>query len=58
MSKPMINWTETPLLRAGINVINTPVKTNLAEPCGGIFMRFNVGNIHAIKDIRGVPHPG
>jgi hypothetical protein len=41
MSKPMLN-----------------VNTHPAEPCeGGIFMRFNVGNLHAIKDIRSVPQP-
>ncbi|WP_202908042.1 hypothetical protein [Pseudomonas chlororaphis] len=52
MSQSMTNWTQTPLLRAGTSVINTPVKTAPVERCTGIFMRFNVGNIHAIKEIR------
>ncbi|VVO94622.1 hypothetical protein [Pseudomonas fluorescens] len=58
MSKPMTNWNETPLLHAGTKAINTPVKTALVEPCQGQFMRFNVGNIHAIKEIRNAPQNG
>ncbi|MBK5396527.1 MULTISPECIES: hypothetical protein [Pseudomonas] len=59
MNKPMNNWNETPLLRAGANVINTPVKTTSVEPCSAGFMpRYNVGNIHEIKKIWGVPAQG
>ncbi|MBV4465848.1 hypothetical protein KVG95_21200 [Pseudomonas sp. SWRI79] len=57
MSKPMINWTETPLLRAGTNVMNTPVKTTMAMRCRRT-LRFNVGNIHAIKEIRNALQKG
>ena len=57
MNKPMMNWTETPLLRAGTNVINTPVKTTLEMECVEVF-RYNVGNIHAIKEIRNAPQQG
>ncbi|MEN5311952.1 hypothetical protein [Pseudomonas koreensis] len=57
MSKPMINWTETPLLRAGTNVINTSVKTTLETRCVEVF-RYNVGNIHAIKEIRNASKKG
>lgn len=58
MNKPMINWNKTPLLRAGTKVINTPVKTALEDPCGQWTLRFNVGNIHAIKEMRSVPQQG
>ncbi|MGV8890267.1 MAG: hypothetical protein ACOH2P_19995 [Pseudomonas sp.] len=51
MNKPMNNWDETPLLRAGTTVINTPVKTTMEAPCCGFMPRYNVGNIHEIKKI-------
>lgn len=57
MNKPMLNWTETPLLRAGTDVINTPVNTTLAMRCTRT-LRFNVGNIHAIKEIRNALQQG
>ena len=49
MKKPMKNWNETPLLRAGTNVINTPVKTTQVDACLNFLPRYNVGNIHEIK---------
>lgn len=55
MNKLMKNWNETPLLRAATNVINTPIKTTLASPCGSTTIRFNVGNIHEIKKVWSVP---
>ncbi|CAI8863037.1 hypothetical protein ABH908_003058 [Pseudomonas frederiksbergensis] len=58
MNKPMNNWNETPLLRAATNVINTPVKTTMEAPCSGFMPRYNVGNIHEIKQIWSVPTKG
>ncbi|MHC8339896.1 hypothetical protein [Pseudomonas sp. HLT2-19-2] len=58
MNKPMNNWNETPLLCAGTNVINTPVKTTSVAPCSNFMPRYNVGNIHEIKKIWGVPAQG
>ncbi|MHC8300474.1 hypothetical protein [Pseudomonas sp. ZS1P83] len=55
MNKPMNNWNEAPLLRAGTNVINTPIKTTSVELCLNFIPRYNVGNIHEIKKIWGVP---
>lgn len=51
MNKTITSWSKTPLLCAGTSVISTPVNS-LAEPCQGPFMRFNVANLHAIKQIR------
>jgi len=61
MTKQLENWNPTPLLRAGTNVINTPVKTTTAELCvsaEGFMPRYNVGNIHEIKQIWSVPQQG
>jgi hypothetical protein len=58
MNKPMKNWNETPLLRAGTNVINTPVQTTAQSPCASFMPRYNVGNIHEIKQIWSVPAHG
>lgn len=49
MNKTISNWTTTPILRAGTDVINTPTKTMLTAPCQGVIPRYNVGNIHEIK---------
>lgn len=57
MSKSMSNWSETPLLRAGTKVINTPVKTTLEGACEMVF-RYDVANIHAIKQFRSLPQQG
>jgi hypothetical protein len=46
-----VNWTSTPLFRAGINVITTPTQTLATTRCTRT-LRFNVANIHEIKDIR------
>lgn len=53
MNNPMINWSETPLFRAGIKVTNTPIKIAFKSPCGQWTLRFNVGNIHEIKKDKG-----
>ncbi|SDO69774.1 hypothetical protein SAMN04489798_3610 [Pseudomonas arsenicoxydans] len=58
MNKPMTQWNQTPLMHAGINVINTPVKTTALSPCSGFMPRYNVGNIHEIKNIWSVPAHG
>ncbi|WP_177327345.1 hypothetical protein [Pseudomonas sp. H1h] len=49
MNKPLDNWNQTQLLHAGTNVITTPVKTTAASPCASFMPRYNVGNIHEIK---------
>jgi len=46
-----VNWTSTPLFRAGINVITTPTQTLATTRCTRT-LRYNVANIHEIKDIR------
>ena len=58
MNKPTNNCNETPLLRAGTNVINTPVETTKQSPCGEFVLRYNVGNIHEIKQIWNVTANG
>jgi hypothetical protein len=58
MNKQTDNWNQTPLLHAGINVINTPVKTTAAAPCYDFMPRYNVGNIHEIKRFWNVPQQG
>ncbi|EJZ59002.1 MULTISPECIES: hypothetical protein [Pseudomonas] len=55
MNKQLDNWNHTPLLHAGANVINTPVATAAASPCAGIIPRYNVGNIHEIKQFWNMP---
>ncbi|MFJ4249887.1 hypothetical protein SAMN04488483_0326 [Pseudomonas helmanticensis] len=55
MNQQLNNWNQTPLLRASTNVINTPVKTTAASPCAGFIPRYNVGNIHEIKQLWSVP---
>ncbi|MBV4459060.1 hypothetical protein KVG96_13950 [Pseudomonas sp. COR58] len=58
MNKPLENWTETPLLRAGTELINTPVKTAAQSPCASFMPRYNVGNIHEIKQFWNLPQQG
>lgn len=58
MNKPMNKWNETPLLRAGTNVISTPVQTTTERLGAGFFPRYNVANIHEIKQIWSVPAQG
>ncbi|MFJ4194054.1 hypothetical protein [Pseudomonas sp. NPDC089534] len=55
MNKPLENWSETPLLRAGTDVIDTPVKTTALAPCASFMPRYNVGNIHEIKQFWNLP---
>jgi hypothetical protein len=55
MNKPLNNWNETSLLRAGTAVINTPVKTTMEVPCADFMPRYNVGNIHEIKKFWSLP---
>ncbi|CAI8944419.1 MULTISPECIES: hypothetical protein [Pseudomonas] len=57
MNKPLDNWNQTPLLHAATNVINTPVTTAAASPCAGVTPRYNVGNIHEIKQFWNMPQP-
>ncbi|WP_053149774.1 hypothetical protein [Pseudomonas sp. P97.38] len=47
------DWDETPLLRAGANVIDTATQRVNEIHCTipGFPTRFNVGNIHEIKRI-------
>jgi len=50
------NWENVPLLRAETKVITTPTKSNHESNCPGWDgLRFNIGNIHEIKQIRNVP---
>ncbi|WP_185058187.1 hypothetical protein [Pseudomonas frederiksbergensis] len=58
MNKSMNNWNQTPLLRASTNVIGTPVKTAMEAPCAGFMPRYNVANIHKIKEMWGTPAQG
>jgi hypothetical protein len=49
MIKPTNHWNDAPLLRAGANVISMPVKTTSEASCTSFMPRYNVGNIHEIK---------
>lgn len=60
MSQNMDNlndWDKAPLLRAGINVVDTATKLTSEAPCQlpEWTLRFNVGNIHEIKKILSMP---
>ncbi|CAH0296894.1 hypothetical protein [Pseudomonas mediterranea] len=57
MNNPMKNWDETPLLRAAANVVDTALQLTSEIQCTipGFPTRFNVGNIHEIKQIWSVP---
>nr|WP_238350104.1 hypothetical protein [Pseudomonas sp. SWRI154] len=53
MTNQMNNWDEAPLLRAGTQVVDTATKLSSEAPCQlpEWSFRFNVGNIHEIKQI-------
>jgi hypothetical protein len=53
----MKNWDETPLLRAATNVVDTAMQLTSEIQCTipGFPTRFNVGNIHEIKQIWSLP---
>ncbi|MGN8278132.1 hypothetical protein [Pseudomonas sp. SMN5] len=53
------DWDEAPLLRAGSNVIDTATHLTNETHCTipGFPTRFNVGNIHEIKEIWNLPYP-
>ncbi|MCQ6259733.1 hypothetical protein [Pseudomonas sp. Q11] len=57
MNNLMKNWTEVPLLRAGSHVIDTSTQLENEIYCTipGLPTRYNVGNIHEIKQIWSVP---
>lgn len=60
MNNLMNNWDEAPLLRAGTNVVHTATQLSSEIYCTipGFPTRFNVGNIHEIKQIWSVPAQG
>ncbi|WP_232916618.1 MULTISPECIES: hypothetical protein [Pseudomonas] len=49
----MKNWDEAPLLRAAAKALDTAVqlKQEGDMPCGEYTLRYNVANIHEIKNI-------
>lgn len=51
------DWNEVPLLRAGTQVVNTATALASGAPCQlpEWTLRFNVGNIHEIKQILSMP---
>ncbi|MBO1538400.1 hypothetical protein [Pseudomonas sp. OA65] len=51
------DWDRAPLLRAGPDVVDTATKRASEAPCQlpEWTLRFNVGNIHEIKQILSMP---
>ncbi|SSB94735.1 hypothetical protein SAMN04488697_101476 [Pseudomonas sp. 43mfcvi1.1] len=57
MNKLMKDWEQAPLLRASTDVVDTAIQLTNDTHCTipGFPTRFNVGNIHEIKQLWSLP---
>lgn len=54
MNNTICNWQNTPLLRTEAKAITTPTHSDNEIDCNGVALRYNMANIHEIKQFRNI----
>lgn len=54
MNNAICNWQNTPLLRIETKVMTTPTNSDNEINCNGVALRYNMANIHEIKQFRNI----